>query len=104
MQKKQPDNKYYYKTAFSKCQENRGCVFELFFCKVGVTFLSGKWQFSGGSARGDFPGKKSPHTPKTPTNILYKLRRFIELYRVARAEHICYRVASKFVINIKQTI
>ena len=64
----------------------------------------GKLQFSGGARGGIFQGKNPPHTPKTPTNILYKLRRFIELYRVARAEYICYRVASKFVINIKQTI
>ena len=58
-------------------------------------------------AYGSLPCKESeslygtrPHTPKTSTNILYKLRRITELHRVARAEDICYRVASKFVINI----
>ena len=46
-------------------------------------------------ARGElFHGKKFPTPLKTPIIILYRLRRFSSLHRVALALSHCYRVAS----------
>jgi hypothetical protein len=64
---------------------------------LSVEKIFSNFDLSGtrGDARGElFQGKKFPTPLKTPINILYKLRRFTELYRVAPASSHCYRVAS----------
>ena len=56
-----------------------------------------------GDALGElFQGKKFPKPLKTPHNILYSLRRFIDTNREALALPLGYRVASKTVINTRK--